>query len=725
MKRPTLSNDSMSAMYPGRNYVSPSSKTSAQSYQKSLGLSFNSPKSEPQKVFGFPQKTTGANLRSSSKMEKTEPTLERKNSKNISDTYAKPSTPTQAGSGVSRSNKLRGSSTKGSSSEKGKADPYETSKASSGTKYSDILNLRDSLLKQARPRNLEVNTDIQTFKGSGAVKAYSTKNKDPQERLQMSTVGGTGTSFSSFDNPGKYLVNQSAVNTLSRYDYVRTEASDEKNSITPTLKQKNALGRILANTSEKGLSTTKKQTTEDSASAGALKVNNFFTNPKKENTMSKKESSLNIGKKNSSTNEKEELMKTLEYNMKMANKSQLEYKSKGYGVDESKDDVKNLSLATPSKDAKSSTPSQKASLSSFITKVEKGTTVPVKAAKKNEDSSAGLGPSRPYLTLEDKATEKASRSGSDATASAKTSTNADSKTITFSKNKLNQQALVKSGGIASPNRDIQDGEGSPKKDAFTYYITSQQKHHRSWNESDYFCQIYKEHLIQSFQALTFCKYLKPVDPKVLTQKKVFLPKRASHKDKKTVVFDLDETLIHCNESADVPSDIVLPIKFPHGEIIEAGINIRPYAFEILKELSQDFEIIVFTASHSCYANVVLDYLDPEQQYIHHRLFRESCVVSDEGVYIKDLRVFGNRNLQDLVLVDNAAYSYGYQVENGIPIIPYYDNKEDQELKHLIPYLRSLLGVRDVREVNKQTFKLHAYSMYDSLDKVLNKVVLQN
>ena len=37
--------------------------------------------------------------------------------------------------------------------------------------------------------------------------------------------------------------------------------------------------------------------------------------------------------------------------------------------------------------------------------------------------------------------------------------------------------------------------------------------------------------------------------------------------------------------------------------------------------SKNVEIIVFTASHSCYANVVLDYLDPEREYIHHRLFR--------------------------------------------------------------------------------------------------------
>lgn len=90
-----------------------------------------------------------------------------------------------------------------------------------------------------------------------------------------------------------------------------------------------------------------------------------------------------------------------------------------------------------------------------------------------------------------------------------------------------------------------------------------------------------------------------------------------------------------------------------------------------------------------------------------------------------MRILGNRNLQDVVLVDNAAYSFGYQVENGIPIVPYYDNKDDVELKHLITYLKSLNSAKDMREVNRQTFKLHLYTQHDTLDKVLNKVVLQN
>lgn len=45
------------------------------------------------------------------------------------------------------------------------------------------------------------------------------------------------------------------------------------------------------------------------------------------------------------------------------------------------------------------------------------------------------------------------------------------------------------------------------------------------------------------------------------------------------------------------------------------------------------------------------------------------------MYIKDLRII-NRNLSEVVLVDNAAYSYAFQLENGIPILPYYEGAND-------------------------------------------------
>lgn len=46
--------------------------------------------------------------------------------------------------------------------------------------------------------------------------------------------------------------------------------------------------------------------------------------------------------------------------------------------------------------------------------------------------------------------------------------------------------------------------------------------------------------------------------------------------------------------------------------------------------------------------------------------------------MKDLRVLG-RSLSNVVLVDNAPYSYLMQLDNAIPIIPYYRGKDDEEL----------------------------------------------
>jgi CTD small phosphatase-like protein 2 len=76
----------------------------------------------------------------------------------------------------------------------------------------------------------------------------------------------------------------------------------------------------------------------------------------------------------------------------------------------------------------------------------------------------------------------------------------------------------------------------------------------------------------------------------------------------------------------------------------------------LQELSEIFEIVIFTASNSCYANVVIDHLDPNKAWVSHRLFRESCIETNDGIYIKDLRVI-NRDLAKVVLIDNSAISF--------------------------------------------------------------------
>lgn len=93
--------------------------------------------------------------------------------------------------------------------------------------------------------------------------------------------------------------------------------------------------------------------------------------------------------------------------------------------------------------------------------------------------------------------------------------------------------------------------------------------------------------------------------------------------------------------------------------LKAGINIRPYIYECLEEACKYFQVGVFTASHKAYADAILDFLDPENKYFAFRLYRENCIQTKEGYYVKDLRILGNRRLEDLVIIDNSVYSFSF------------------------------------------------------------------
>lgn len=121
--------------------------------------------------------------------------------------------------------------------------------------------------------------------------------------------------------------------------------------------------------------------------------------------------------------------------------------------------------------------------------------------------------------------------------------------------------------------------------------------------------------------------------------------------------------------------------------------------ETLQELSKDWELMIFTASSRLYANKIINQIDKDGTLFSTRLFKEHCYSTKKGIYIKDLRILA-RDLENVVLVDNAAYSYGFQLFNGVPIIPFYGDPNDREMLVLQGYLDYLRGKADVRVCNK-------------------------
>ena len=179
-----------------------------------------------------------------------------------------------------------------------------------------------------------------------------------------------------------------------------------------------------------------------------------------------------------------------------------------------------------------------------------------------------------------------------------------------------------------------------------------------------------------------------------TKQLFLLPKSSS---KKTLVLDLDETLVHSQFLPfSIQSDVILKIDI-ENQTHDIHVLIRPGVQTFLQRLSKLYEIVIFTASVSKYAAPLLDILDKEN-YCSFRLFREHCTLMGM-TYIKDLNKLG-RDLKDVIIVDNSPLSYSFNKENGIPILTWFSDKNDKELDYLLPILEFLSGVNDVRNYIK-------------------------
>ena len=171
-----------------------------------------------------------------------------------------------------------------------------------------------------------------------------------------------------------------------------------------------------------------------------------------------------------------------------------------------------------------------------------------------------------------------------------------------------------------------------------------------------------------------------------------LPPKTS--DKKTLVLDLDETLVHSQFMPfSTPSDVVVKIEI-EGELHDINVMVRPGVKELLEKMEKLYEIVIFTASVSKYADPLLNIID-KRGYCPHRLFREHCSFIN-ATFVKDLKRLG-RDLKNIIIVDNSPLCYSLHPENGLPISNWFEDKSDRELFKIVPILEFLSNVRDVRE----------------------------
>jgi len=172
------------------------------------------------------------------------------------------------------------------------------------------------------------------------------------------------------------------------------------------------------------------------------------------------------------------------------------------------------------------------------------------------------------------------------------------------------------------------------------------------------------------------------------------PLEEREKHKKTLVLDLDETLVHSSFKPIPNADFVISIEL-ENVVHRVYVLKRPGVDNFLRVVGAKFEVVVFTASLAKYADPLLDILD-RGKVIKTRLFREACV-HHYGNYVKDLSHLGRR-LESTIIIDNSPFSYMFQPDNAIPISSWFNDRNDRQLYDLLPYLDSILQVDDVCSV---------------------------
>ncbi|KAG9327836.1 hypothetical protein KVV02_000282 [Mortierella alpina] len=165
--------------------------------------------------------------------------------------------------------------------------------------------------------------------------------------------------------------------------------------------------------------------------------------------------------------------------------------------------------------------------------------------------------------------------------------------------------------------------------------------------------------------------------------------------KKTLVLDLDETLIHSTSRGSRSQGYMVEVLVERHACLYYVYK-RPHVDYFLKKVSEWYKLVIFTASMAEYADPVIDWLDQNRTLFDRRYFRQACFFRN-GSYLKDLTVI-DPDLSSVCLLDNSPLSYSLNKENGIPIDSWIDNPNDEALLDLLPFLDALRFTEDVRSV---------------------------
>ncbi|EEP80935.1 hypothetical protein UREG_05777 [Uncinocarpus reesii 1704] len=204
----------------------------------------------------------------------------------------------------------------------------------------------------------------------------------------------------------------------------------------------------------------------------------------------------------------------------------------------------------------------------------------------------------------------------------------------------------------------------------------------------------------------------PPRPLIPPRQPSYAPGSSSAFPQKTLVLDLDETLIHSlAKGGRMSSGHMVEVRLStpmttsttlDGPTTTLGpqhpilyyVHKRPHCDVFLRKICKWYKLVIFTASVQEYADPVIDWLEQERKYFQGRYYRQHCTFRN-GAYIKDLSSV-EPDLSKVMILDNSPMSYIFHEDNAIPIEGWINDPTDNDLLHLIPMLEAMQYVTDVR-----------------------------
>jgi len=186
------------------------------------------------------------------------------------------------------------------------------------------------------------------------------------------------------------------------------------------------------------------------------------------------------------------------------------------------------------------------------------------------------------------------------------------------------------------------------------------------------------------------------------------------KNNSTLVLDLDETLVYVTDFKIENSPLKqIPFEYYIIDESEDDVNqsmmnkdnqtldsaknyliIRPGFTKFITEVRKYFdEIFVFTSSQYFYAEEIIKIID-KNKIISKIYSRKDCSFYNE-IFYKDLNKI-KKDLSKTIIIDNFPEAYLLQHFNGLPIPSFMGDPNDNELLKLLPILKKLSKVKDVR-----------------------------